>query len=214
MYTNNSRFGDARSKQSKIQKHRQSEPGSGRRRLDPSIHATSRPWHTSTPGIRMNITTLGQIASRNPVAAKYLNKMNLSEQAQKKRGIAEREQGRGYDKMGLAMKRGLNHSVAVRKKYGAPNQDTIDRWQADLTGRAREMEKRGAPAGLSVLQQGLMGGGEPQSVAGRVRKKAAERQQAKISLYDRQVAAISGMRKRLPKRQYHTSGINAFQYQY
>ena len=71
MYTSNARFGDTRSKQSKIQKQKQSQPGSGRRRRDPSIHATSSPWHTSAPGIRRNISTLVQIAGRDPTDAKY-----------------------------------------------------------------------------------------------------------------------------------------------
>jgi hypothetical protein len=43
----------------------------------------------------MNVSTLGQIAAQNPVAAKYLNRMKLSELAQKKRGIAEKDEGRG-----------------------------------------------------------------------------------------------------------------------
>ncbi len=135
----NIRFGDARSRQSKIQARRTAESSSGKRRGDPSIHATSRPWHTSTPGIRMNVSTLGQIASRNPIAAQYLNRMNLSEMAQKKRGIAESNQGRGYDQMGQAIKRGTMHSVASRRAYGAPNKDSIERWTADIAGRERKM---------------------------------------------------------------------------
>ena len=45
----------------------------------------------------MNVSTLGQIASRDPVAAKYLNRSKVSEQPQKKRGIAEKEEGRGEE---------------------------------------------------------------------------------------------------------------------
>ena len=138
------RFGDTRQKQSKLQQQRRSEQGSGRRRSDPSIHATSRPWHTSAPGIRMNITTLGQIAARDPTAARYLNRMQISEQAQKKRGIAEKEEGRGYDKMGMAMKRGLEHAQG-RGRMPGPNQDRIDQWQRDLSGRIKAGEAKVGP---------------------------------------------------------------------
>jgi len=187
----NYRFGDARSRQSKIQKHRQSEIGTGKRRSDPSIHATSRPWHTSTPGIKMNVTTLGQIAARDKVAAKYLNKMNLSEMAQKKRGIAESEMGRGFDKMGMAMGRGLKHSVKTQRGMNAPNQDRINMWQAHLSQRIVD-----APTGGGTsYDKGPSGGG--------------------IVTHDDYVNALRGMKKKLPKSPYHYTGHNMYhKYQY
>ncbi len=178
MYTANARYGDTRSRQSKIQKRRTSQAGSGKRRNDPSIHATSRPWHTSTPGIRMNVTTLGQIAAGNPVAAQYLDRMKLSEMAQKKRGIAESQIGRGYDKMGMAIKRGTQASVSGRRAYGAPNQDTIDRWTADIAGREAKAEK-----------------GYDESRPG------AER-----SGYERQIAHLIGLKRKIPKKPFHLLG--------
>jgi len=151
MYTIGHRFGDARSKQTKRQKQRTSNPGSGRRRNDPQIHATSRPWHTSTPGVRMNVSTLGQIAGTHPVRNKYLNRMKLSEMAQKKRGIAESEEGRGIDKMGRAIKRGTQGAVRDRIAYGAPNQDTIDRMHQEILGKQVALERE-APRTLSAQE--------------------------------------------------------------
>jgi len=182
------RFGDARAHQSKLQKHKQLQPGSGNRRRDTSIHATSRPWHTSAPGIKMNISTLGQIASKDRVAARYLNMMHLSEMAQKKRGIKEKDEGRGYDKMGMAMLHGLRKSVVGRASYGGPNADTINRWQASISGKEQ-----------------LIGGrqGTKEEQAHRDRGGAGGR-----TLHDRQVDAIIGYKKKIPKQPFHYSGVN------
>ena len=180
------KFGDTSTKQSKLQKHRQSEPGNGRRRRDPSIHATSRPWHTSSPGIKMNISTLGQIANQNPVARKYLNRMNLSEMAQKKRGIVESTEGRGYDKMGQARLHGLKHSVGARGRSGAPNQDTVDRWEAHISDRVQALGDR----------------------RGTVDEQDARDRGGRRTLHDRQVAATRGLKRKVPKRPYHYHGVN------
>lgn len=180
----NIRYGDSRHKQSKIQKQRQSEMGSGRRRGDPSVHATSRPWHTSTPGIKMNITTLGQIAARDKVAAKYLNRMTLSEMAQKKRGIDAKEEGKGYDKMGLAMKRGLQHAQG-RGRMPGPNQDTINRMRDDLMGRTRDIQA-----------------------------KIAQDPGEQLALYNRQLAAIQGMKRKLRNSKFGVSNFDIHRYQY
>jgi len=193
----NHRFGDARSRQTKRQKHRVSELGSGKRGKDPAIHATSRPWHTSTPGIRMNVTTLGQIAAKDKVAARYLNKMNLSEMAQKKRGIAESEQGRGYDKMGMAMARGLKHSVKTQRGMGSPNQDRIDMWQASITGRIASAERPGAD--LSTMRS-------PAVVADPARGVKAQRASGQTVTHAEMVAKLKGIKTKLPKRPYHHSG--------
>jgi hypothetical protein len=183
MYTQNARFGDGRHRQTKLQRQRQAEPGSGKRRSDPSIHATSRPWHTSTPGIKMNVSTLGQIAARDKVAAKYLNQMNLSEMAQKKRGIDHKEEGRGYDKMGMAMLHGIRHSQG-RGRMPSPNQDTIDRYQAQITGRIRQAQA---------------GQGPPPAVG---------------TSWNEHVEKLRGIKAKIPKRPYHVAGLNHHKYRY
>jgi len=179
MYTSSHRFGDERSKQTKLQRHRVSQKGSGRRRQDPSIHATSRPWHTSAPGIKMNVSTLGQIAAQNPVAAKYLNRMKLSELAQKKRGLAEKDEGRGIDKIGKAVKRGTQHSVASRRSFGGPGLDKILQWEADITGR---IGKAQAQPQLSRRSAGTS--------------------------WAEHVAKLKGLKKKIPKRPFHTFGTH------
>ena len=193
MYTANARYGDTRSRQSKIQKRRTSQAGSGKRRNDPSIHATSRPWHTSTPGIRMNVSTLGQIAAGNPVAAQYLDRMKLSEMAQKKRGIAESQIGRGYDKMGMAIKRGTHASVSGRRAYGAPNQDTIDRWTAEISGREAKAQSQ-----LGSAVANLRGPNQP--------PEAFAQEAMKLAGYLRQVEHIKGLKRKIPKRPFHLLG--------
>jgi len=143
----NARFGDAR-RQTKLQRNRTSNPGSGVRRRDPQIHATSRPWHTSSPGIRMNVSTLGQIAGTDPVRNKYLNRMKLGEEAQKKRGLDHKEEGRGVDKMGRAMERGLKHSVSSRRGQAYPNQERINAMSRELVGK--QAEREAAAGGVAV----------------------------------------------------------------
>ena len=64
------RFGEA-IRQKRIQKHR-TQDGLQYKRQDVKLHATSRPWHTSSAGIRMSINALGQVAQQaGPVAQKY-----------------------------------------------------------------------------------------------------------------------------------------------
>ena len=169
MYVANAKYGDTRGKQSKLQQQRRAEAGSGKRRRDPAIHATSRPWHTSAPGIKMNVSTLAQIASQDKVAAKYLNQMKLSELAQKKRGHQDKYEGRGIDKMGRAVLAGQRHAQGRGAMSGAPNADRIQMWQADLMGRER------AAAAAVASAEAL-----PEAQAAAVGPRRAARAQAEV----------------------------------
>jgi len=208
----NIRFGDYRYRQSKVQQHRRSEAGSGRRRADPSVHATSRAYHTSAPGIRMNVTQNAQLASQmnHPIQQKYLNQMKTSEQAQQKVNRATEEEGRQYDKNGLAMLRGLRHSQG-RGKMNGPNQDAINRMAASIAGQEASLPPR--PADINIQQRQLaeaddvvtmdygggrlFGGAVPRQIKRKQRQEKYRRVIREQNIYDRQVAAITGMKKKL-----------------
>ena len=145
----NLRYGDARYRQSRIQARRNAEAGSGRRRLDPSIHATSRPYHTSTAGIRMSVTQNSQLAAQmtHPTQQRYLNAMRISEKAQMKVNRAEEEMGRQYDTNGLAMLRGLQHSQGrgMGQRPGEV-QSRINEYRKFFGAQEEQMERRGVGA--------------------------------------------------------------------
>jgi hypothetical protein len=214
--SSNIRFGDYRYRQSKVQQPRRSERGSGRRRVDPSVHATSRPYHTSAPGIRMNVTTNAQIAGQmtHPVQQRYLDRMKISEKAQQKIGRDADEEGRQYDKNGLAMLRGLRHSQG-RGAMPGPNQDRINAMVASLTGQEQALGPQPVLSGpqqrdIANLARAEQQGAGPAAVQGinlgqmavqfartRAIRSGAIQQQKNISLYNRQIAAIQGEKRKL-----------------
>ena len=125
------RFGES-IRQKRIQKYR-TQDGLQYKRNDVKLHATSRPWHSSSAGIRMNVNALGQIAREaGPVAQKYLNRMSLSEIAQRKRGLGH-DPG-NYDKIGAAMLASIKNSSSRRFASSAPGKDKILAYMNSIGG--------------------------------------------------------------------------------
>jgi len=163
------KFGPA-IKQSKITSRKQ-------RLHDTSVHATSRPWHTSAAGIKININAMGQIAdSAGPIARKYLNRMTLSELAQKKRGLDAPQLGGGQSNpMARAMAAGLRSSVKGRLAYGAPNQETINRWHSSLLDQEKDLSGRAAEYAGTERAEGPTGYSEQVDAIRSARKKLRDK---------------------------------------
>jgi len=142
MLTAINKFGE-NNLQNRLKKRGHSEGLAGQRRQDPQLHATSRPWHTSTGGIHMSVSKMGQIAEQVGGAAKrYLNAMTLSELAQKKRGLDHNPAN--FDKIGFDTARALKNSVAAgRLRRSVPGQDVVDGWERSLTNKLHDVQGRG-----------------------------------------------------------------------
>ena len=61
MFNANNKYGE-NNIQNRIQKRGHSEGIAGKRRSDPQLHATSRPYHTSTAGIHISVGMNRQVA--------------------------------------------------------------------------------------------------------------------------------------------------------
>jgi len=147
MFNTTNKFGQ-NNIQNRVQKRFHSEGLAGKRRSDPQLHATSRPYHTSTAGIMMSVGMNRQIAEQaGPRAVKYLNQMTLSQMAQQKRG-RNSDPAHGYKdgKEGFDSIKGLRHRVNSSALNKSPNGGALQRQYQSLLSRRSDIEARTATA--------------------------------------------------------------------
>jgi hypothetical protein len=105
----------------------------------------------------------------------------------------------------------------------APNQGVIDKWQAELTGKGREYAAREAaspllsgarpvvppaPAAPAVGGFGAAAVHAGAVAAHRIATRAVIGQQQRYDLHQRQIKAIIGAKKKIPKRPYHAGAMS------